>query len=55
MHFYRCIVIYLMLSSFKVYRSNNITAVDAVSAIIPKGQCFGLLGVNGKDIRLILD
>eukprot|EP00795_Rhopilema_esculentum_P013264 gene13264-4097_t len=31
----------------KIYKSNNVRAVDSVSVGIPYGQCFGLLGVNG--------
>ena len=37
-----------MFIELQTYKSNNITAVDAVSVCIPKGLCFGLLGVNGK-------
>ncbi|XP_031559324.1 ATP-binding cassette sub-family A member 3-like isoform X2 [Actinia tenebrosa] len=31
----------------KVYRGSNRTAVDHLNLGIPRGECFGLLGVNG--------
>lgn len=35
------------LLDFKVYRGANITAVDRLCLGIPRGECFGLLGING--------
>ena len=32
----------------KTYRSKPSPAVDQLNLAIPKGECFGLLGVNGK-------
>ena len=32
----------------KVYRGAHVTAVDHLCLGIPRGECFGLLGINGK-------
>ena len=39
------VVIYL-----QVYGGTSVTAVDHLCLGIPKGECFGLLGINGKEM-----
>ena len=44
---------------WQVYGGTNVTAVDHLCLGIPRGECFGLLGINGtkplmtNDIHLI--
>ena len=33
-----------------MYGGTNVTAVDHLCLGIPKGECFGLLGINGKEM-----
>ena len=33
----------------QVYGGTSVTAVDHLCLGIPKGECFGLLGINGKE------
>lgn len=37
----------IVLSELKKQYSNGKVAVDGLSFGIPRGQCFGLLGING--------
>lgn len=38
----------IMKNLTKVYSSSGMVAVDHLSLGIPRKECFGLLGVNGK-------
>lgn len=40
----------LTLIYLQVYGGTNVTAVDHLCLGIPKGECFGLLGINGKEM-----
>ena len=40
----------VFLFSIKVYRGAHVTAVDHLCLGIPRGECFGLLGINGEYI-----
>lgn len=40
----------LTLIYLQVYSGTNVTAVDHLCLGIPKGECFGLLGINGKEM-----
>ena len=39
---------YICLFLFQVYGGTNVTAVDHLCLGIPRGECFGLLGINGE-------
>lgn len=41
-----CLTNFLII--VQVYKATGVTAVDHVNVAIPKSECFGLLGVNGK-------
>lgn len=43
----------LTLIYLQVYGGTNVTAVDHLCLGIPKGECFGLLGINGNELILL--
>lgn len=43
----------LTLIYLQVYGGTNVTAVDHLCLGIPKGECFGLLGINGNELVLL--